>query len=75
MILLLFPDALARVLRDGVRRRRRPDDAHSRGRLQRAEDRLLHGVRRARAAVPPREQDHLQVGKREKPRLKYILAR
>lgn len=57
----------ARVLRDGVRGRRRPDDAHPRGRVHGAARRVLRGVRRARPPVPAREPHHLQVGARQGP--------
>ena len=57
-----FADPLARVFRDGVRSRRRPDDAHSRRRLLRAQGRLLHRMRRPGTAVLARKQNHLQVG-------------
>ena len=50
-----------RVFRDGVRCRRGPDDAHPRRRVHRAQDRLLHGLCRARPPVPPREQNYIQV--------------
>jgi hypothetical protein len=54
-------DQVPRVLRDGIRRRRRPDDAHSRRRLLRAQSRFLHGLRCPRIAIPPRKQNYLQV--------------
>ena len=56
-----FSDQVSRLLRDGVRCRRRPDDAHPRGRLLRTQGRLLHGLRRPRLAIPSRKQNHLQV--------------
>ena len=57
----LLPDGLTCLLRDGVRRRRRPHDAHPRGRLLRAEGRLLHGLRCSRAPVFAWQQNYLQV--------------
>ena len=58
---MTFSDQVSRVLRDGVRRRRRLDDAHPRGRLLRAEGGLLHCLRCPRIAIPARKQDYLQV--------------
>jgi len=61
MVFFSLTDQVPRVLRDGIRCRRRPDDAHSRRRLLRAQGRLLHGVRCPRIAIPPRKQNYLQV--------------
>lgn len=55
----LLPNGRARLLRDGVRGRRRSDDAHPRGRVHRTAGRVLRGLRRPRSTVPAREQDHL----------------
>ncbi len=57
----MLPNRLARVLRDGVRGRWRPHDAHPRRRFLRAESSLLHSLRSSGTTVPPREQNHLQV--------------
>ena len=45
-------DQESRLLRDGVRCRRRLDDAHPCRRFLRAQGRLLHGMCRLRTAIP-----------------------
>ena len=55
----VLSDARARVLRHGVRQRRRSHDAHPSGGVQRDARLLLCRVRGARPPVPARPQDHL----------------
>lgn len=55
------PSSEPRMFCDGVRGGGRPHDAHPRGRVHRAPDGVLHGLRGARSSVPAREQNYLQV--------------
>ena len=56
-----LPTKDSRMFRDGVRSRRRFDDAHSRRRVHGAACRLLCRLRRTWSSIFAREQNHLQV--------------